>query len=109
MEMGRCLHGLYTGLPKTHRGNDAIWVVVDMLTNVAHFIPICTTYRVDQLTQLYVSSIVSLHAVPRTITSNRGSLFTSAFWSQLHQALGTALKYSTAYHPQIDGQTERVN
>ena len=45
----------------------------------------------------------------KTITSDRGSLFTSAFWSRLHQALGTALKYSTAYHPQTDGQTERVN
>jgi len=47
--------------------------------------------------------------VPKTITSGRGSLFTSAFWSRLHLALGTALKYSTTYHPQIDGQTERVN
>ena len=98
-----------TGLPRSHRGNDAIWVIVDTLTKVAHFIPIQTTYRANQLAQLYVSRIVSLHGVPKTITSDRGSLFTSAFWSQLHQALGTALKYSTAYHPQTDGQTERVN
>ena len=80
-----------------------------MLTKVAHFIPIRTTYHADQLTQLYVSRIVSLHGVPRTITSDRGSLFTSAFWLRLHQALGTTLKHSTAYHPQTDGQTERVN
>ena len=98
-----------TGLPRTHRGNDAIWVIVDTLTKVAHFIPIRTTFRADQLAQLYVSRIVSLHGVPKTITSDRGSLFTSAFWSRLHQALGTALKYSTAYHTQTDGQTERVN
>ena len=58
---------------------------------------------------MYVSRIVSLHGVPRTITYDRGSLFTSAFWSHLHQALGTALKYSTTYHPQTDGQTEWVN
>ena len=58
---------------------------------------------------MYVSRIVNLHGVPRTITSDQGSQFTSAFWSRLHQALGTALKYSTAYHPQTDGQTERVN
>mgnify|MGYP005848698281 FL=1 len=90
------------GLPKTRRGNDAIWVIVDTLTKVAHFIPIRTTYRADQLAQLYVSRIVSLHGVPRTITSDRGSLFTSVFWSRLHQALGTALKYSTAYHPQTE-------
>ena len=82
---------------------------MDTLTNVAHFIPIRTTYRADELAQLYVSRIVSLHGVPRTITSDRGSLFTFAFWSRLHQALGTMLKYSTAYHPQTNGQAERVN
>ena len=82
---------------------------MDTLTKAAHFIPISTRYRADQLAQLYVSGIVSLHGVPRTITSDRGSLFTSAFWSRLHQALGTALKYSTAYHPQTDGQTKWVN
>ena len=98
-----------TGLPRTQRGKDAIWVIVDTLTKVAHFIPVSTRYRANELAQLYVSRIVSLHGVPRTITSGQGSLFTSAFWSRLHQALGTALKYSTAYHPQTDGQTERVN
>ena len=98
-----------TGLPKTYRGNDAIWVIMDTLTKVAHFIPIRTTYRADQLAQLYVSRIVSLHGVPRTITPDRGSIFTSTFWSRLHQALGTALKYSTTYHPRTDGQPERVN
>ena len=82
---------------------------MDTLTKVAHFIPIRTTYRADQLAQLYVSRIVSLHGVPRTITSDRGSLFTSAFWSRLHQALWTALKYSTAYHPRTGGQTKWVN
>ena len=82
---------------------------MDTLTKVAHFIPIHTTFRVDQLAQLYVSRIVNLHGVPKTITSDRGSLFTSTFWSRLHQALGTALKYSTAYHPQTNGQAERVN
>ena len=56
-----------------------------------------------------MSRIVSLHGVPKFITSDRGSLFTSAFWLRLHQALGTTLKHSTAYHPQTDGQTERVN
>ena len=76
---------------------------------MAHFSPICTTLRAYQLAQLYVSRIVSLHGVPKTVTSDRGSLFTSAFWCRLHQALGTALKYSTAYHPQTHGQTERVN
>ena len=90
-------------LPKIPRENNAIWVVVDMLTKLAHFIPIRTTYHADQLAQLYVSKIVSL---PRTITSDQGSLFTSTFWARLHQALGTALKHRTASHPQTDGQIE---
>ena len=98
-----------TGLPRSHRGNDTIWVIVDTLTKVAHCLPIRTTYRANQLAQLYVSRIVSLHGVPKTITSDMGSLFTYAFWSRLHQALGPALKYSTAYHPQTDGQTKQVN
>src|ERR1041385_6234984 len=97
------------GLPKTNRGHDSIWVIVDMLTKVAHFISVRTTYQDDQLAELYMSRIVSLHGIPRTITSDRGSVFTSAFWLRLHQALGTTLKHSTAYHPQTDGQIERVN
>jgi transposase InsO family protein len=97
------------GLPKSIRFHDAIWVIVDILTKVAHFIPVKTTFNANQLAQLYMSRIVSLHGVPKSITSDRGSLFTSAFWLRLHQALGTMLKHSTAYHPQTDGQTERVN
>jgi hypothetical protein len=72
------------GLPKSARGNDAIWVIVDTLTKVAHFIPVKTTYKANQLAQLYMSRIVSLHGVPKTITSDRGSLFTLAFWYRLH-------------------------
>ena len=79
MEMGDVCMDFIIGLPTTHRGNDAIWVIVDTLTKVAHFIPIRTTLRTDQLAQLYVSRIVSLYGVPRTITLDRGSLFTSAF------------------------------
>jgi hypothetical protein len=76
---------------------------------VAHIILVKTTFKAIQLAQLYMSRIVSLHGVPKSITSDRGSLFTSAFWLRLHQALGTMLKHSMAYHPQTDGQTERVN
>ena len=97
------------GLPKSTRGHDAIWVIMDILTKVAHFIPVKTTFNANLLAQLYMSRIVSLHGVPKSITSDRGSLFTSTFWLRLHQALGTMLKHSTAYHPQTDGQTERVN
>ena len=56
-----------------------------------------------------MTRIVFLHGVPRTIVSDRGTQFTSKFWHQLHQTLGTRLEFSTTFHPQTDGQTERVN
>jgi IS30 family transposase len=97
------------GLPRTRTGYDSIWVVVDRLTKAAHFIPIKTTYNSAVLAELYMSRIVCLHAVPKNIVSDRGTQFTSHFWQQLHEALGTHLKFSSAYHPQTDGQTERTN
>ncbi|WVZ70557.1 LOW QUALITY PROTEIN: hypothetical protein U9M48_019216 [Paspalum notatum var. saurae] len=94
------------GLPKTQKGYNSIWVVVDRLTKVAHFIPVNTTYSVQEL---YISRIVCLHGVPKRIISDRGSQFTSRFWEQLHDSLDSKLRFSTAYHPQTDGQTERTN
>ncbi|KAK1646011.1 hypothetical protein QYE76_063816 [Lolium multiflorum] len=69
-----------TGLPKSSKGNDSIWVVVDRLTKVAHFIPVKTTYQGPRLAELYISRIVSLHGTPKSIVSDRGSQFTSRFW-----------------------------
>jgi IS30 family transposase len=97
------------GLPRTQSGYDSIWVIVDRLTKVAHFIPVKTTYSGPQLAELYVSRIVCLHGVPKKIVSDRGTQFTSRFWERLHEALDTQLHFSSAYHPQTDGQTERVN
>ncbi|KAK1682413.1 hypothetical protein QYE76_043261, partial [Lolium multiflorum] len=98
-----------TGLPKSSKGNDSIWVVVGRLTKVAHFIPVKTTYQGPKLEELYISRIVTLHGTPKSIVSDRGSQFTSRFWQKVHEGLGTRLNFSTAYHPQTDGQTERVN
>jgi hypothetical protein len=98
-----------TGLPKTKSGYDSIWVVVDHLTKVAHFIPVKTTYTSAKLAKVYMKEIVRLHGVPKGIVSDRGTQFTSHFWRQLHESLGTRLEFSTAFHPQTDGQTERVN
>jgi hypothetical protein len=98
-----------TGLPRTKSGYDSIWVVVDRLTKVAHFIPVKTTYTSDRLAKIYMNQIVCLHGVPKSIVSDRGTQFTSHFWRQLHESLGTRLEFSTAFHPQTDGQTERVN
>ncbi|WVZ81080.1 hypothetical protein U9M48_028503 [Paspalum notatum var. saurae] len=97
------------GLPRTQKGYNSIWVVVDRLTKVAHFIPVNTAYSGAKLAELYISRIVCLHGVPKRIISDRGSQFTSRFWEQLHNSLDTKLKFSTAYHPQTDGQTERNN
>ncbi|WVZ89599.1 hypothetical protein U9M48_035979 [Paspalum notatum var. saurae] len=78
-------------------------------------LPLCSLhtvknqYNAQKYVEIYVSRIVSLHGVPRTITSDRGSLFVSRFWEQLQTALGTTSIHSSAYHPQTSGQVERVN
>jgi transposase InsO family protein len=97
------------GLPRTQAGYDSIWVIVDCLTKVAHFIPIKTTYSGAKLAELYMSRIVCLHGVPKKIVSDRGSQITSKFWEKLHKSMDTKLNFSSAYHPQTDGQTERTN
>jgi transposase InsO family protein len=97
------------GLPRTQSSYDSIWVILDRLTMVAHFIPVKTTYSGPQLAVLYMSRIVCLHGVPKKIVSDRGTQFTSKFWERLHETLDTQLCFSSAYHPQTDGQIERVN
>ncbi|WVZ94686.1 hypothetical protein U9M48_040551 [Paspalum notatum var. saurae] len=97
------------GLPHTQSSFDSIWVVVDRLTKVAHFIPVKTTYSGAKLVELYMSRIVCLHRVPKKIVSNRGTQFTSHFGKRLHESMDTKLNFSSAYHPQTDGQTERTN
>ena len=97
------------GLPRSRSGHSSIWVIVDRLTKSAHFVPIKSNRTASHLAKLYVKEIVRLHGVPSSIVSDRDPLFTSHFWKSLQQALGTKLNFSTAYHPQSDGQTERVN
>jgi hypothetical protein len=97
------------GLPLTARNKDSIWVIVDRLSKTAHFIVVHTTYSVQQYAELYMDHIVHLHGIPKTIISNRGTQFVARFWEQLHECLGTKLIRSSSYHPQTDGQTERIN
>ena len=94
------------GLPRTKEGCNAIWVIVDRLTKSAHFLPVHTTYTMDRYAEIYVKEIVRLHGVPLSIVSDRDSRFTPSFWKSLHKALGTRLAFSTAFHPQTDGQSE---
>jgi hypothetical protein len=97
------------GLPHTSLRHDSIWVIVDRLTKTAHFIPVHTTYVAKKYAEIYLDQIVHLHGIPKTIISDRGAQFVARFWEQLLDALGTKLIRSSAYHPQTDGQTERVN
>ena len=97
------------GFPRSRRGNTSIWVIVDRLTKSAHFIPIKSRRTVASLASLYLKEIVRLHGIPSSIVSDQDPIFTSEFWRSLQEAVGTQLCLRTAYHPQTDGQTERVN
>ena len=94
---------------ETGVSHNAILVVIDRLTKMAHFIPTDTTATSSDLARLYVKYVFSKHGVPSDIVSDRGSTFTSQFMSSLGRLLNIKLNYSTAYHPQTDGQTERTN
>ena len=94
-----------TGLPRSPKGHEAIWVIVDRMTKTVHFILVKMTYSLDQLAQIYIDEIVSLHGVPASIVSNRDPRFTSKFRESLHKALGTNLSFSTAFtNKQMDYQ-----
>ncbi|KAJ9546254.1 hypothetical protein OSB04_025961 [Centaurea solstitialis] len=97
---------LITKLPRTSRSYDAIWVIVDRLTKSAHFIAIRESSSAEALADIYVKEIVATHGVPVTIISDRDVRFTSRFWGKFHEDLGTRLQFSTAFHPQTDGQSE---
>jgi hypothetical protein len=75
------------GLPRTQDGYDSMWVIVDRLTKVGHFILVKTTYFGAKHAELYMSRIMCLHGVPKKIVSDRGSQFTSKFWEKLHEPM----------------------
>jgi hypothetical protein len=97
------------GLPLMACKFDSIWVIVDRLSKSAHFIPVHTNHNVQKYAGIYIAHVLCLHGVHKTIISDRGSQFVACFWKQLHASLGTRLIRSSAYQPQTDGQTERVN
>ena len=96
------------GFPRGRKGNDAIWVIVDWLMKSVLFLPIKMTDSVDKLANIYINEVVWLHGILVSIVSDRDPKFTSRLWPSIQLALGTRLDISTAFHPQTDGQLERV-
>ncbi|CAH1446825.1 unnamed protein product [Lactuca virosa] len=97
-----------TKLPRTARGVDVIWVIVDRLTKSVHFLAISESSSAEKLAEIYVREVVARNGVPMSIVSDRNVRFTSRFWKKFHEELGTRLHFSTTYHPQTDGQSERT-
>jgi hypothetical protein len=97
-----------TGLPKV-QGKDCIYVVVDRLTKFFHFYAIPIEYNAVQVVDIFFREVFRLHGLPKNIVSDRDSRFIGTFWRELFRLVGTKLKPSTNYHPQIDGQTKIVN
>ncbi|KAI5338654.1 hypothetical protein L3X38_017925 [Prunus dulcis] len=95
-------------LPRTSKRHDGIWVIVDRLTKSAYFLPLKETYSLSKLAKLFVDEIVRLHGAIAPILSDRDARFTSHFCKCLQEAMGTKLCFSTAFHPQTDGQSERT-
>jgi transposase InsO family protein len=96
------------GFPKSGRF-DGVLVVVDKFSRYAHFIAISHPYTAATVARLFLDNIFKLHSMPLSIISDRDRIFTSAFWRELFRLTGTKLRLSSSYHPQTDGQTERVN
>lgn len=96
------------GLPRVVK-HDTIFVVVDRLTKSAHFILLGHAYSASEVAHSFINNIVKLHGFPETIVSDRDKIFLGQFWKTLLKQSGTTLKYSTAFHPQTDGQTEVTN
>lgn len=97
-----------THLPKV-QGKTVIMVVVDKMSKYAHFGALPSSFNIAQIVDLFIEMIVKLHGIPSSIVSDRDSIFTYKFWIELHKKCGTTLHFTSAYHPQSDGQIEVTN
>ena len=97
-----------THLSRTSWRYDAVWVIVDQLTKLAHFLAVRTTFTLEEFFRLYIQEIFWLHGVLVSIVSDRYPRFMVHFWTNFKKSMGTQLMMSTAFHPQTDGQSERT-
>jgi hypothetical protein len=98
-----------TGLPKSTKKNDSIMVVVEKLSKSAHIFPIKSTCKEIDIANIFMKDIFKLHGMPKEMVTDRDTKFTLRFWKSLMVGFETKLLFSIAYHPQIDGQVEKVN
>ena len=92
-----------TGLPKKQKQNDSIMVVVEKQSKETHFIPVKTNYKDVNIDDIFMKEIFRLHGIPKVIISNRDPKFIGNFQNSLFKGIDTKLKFSTVYHPQMDG------
>ena len=97
------------GMPKTQKGHDSIFFVVDKFSKMALFIPCFKTSDATNVANMFFKEIVRFHGLPKTIVSDRDTRFLRHFWKTLWKKLGTDLNFSSAYHPHTDGKTEVVS
>lgn len=96
------------GLPKS-QGKIAILVVINCFTKYGHFIGLSHPFIAQSIAKIYLDHIYKLHGLPVSMVTDRDKIFTSSFWRELFKLMGTSLDFTSAYHPQSDGQTERLN
>lgn len=96
------------GFPKVG-GKSVVLTVADRFSKFAYFIPLAHPYSTTSVARAFFDNIVRMHGIPSSIVSDRDTVFTSTFWSELFKHAGVALKLSSAFHPQTDGQSEATN
>ena len=96
-------------LPKTERGNDSVCVFVDKLTKMVHFVACREDLSAKDFAELYIDQIWKLHGLSKEFITDRDTRFTSEFWKGVTELIGTKHVMSSSFHPQTDGQSERVN